>query len=135
MNRAHWTESAAGRLLDELIAVAGTREVLLLSHDGSLRAHPRSIDRHTALEQASRFAAVQSASRNAAELCGPGSTPWQQSLIEFAGGFVFLLALDETSYLAVSASALADVAVIAFRMHLLVDKLVGETTASAHPDI
>ncbi|MEV8096768.1 roadblock/LC7 domain-containing protein [Kitasatospora sp. NPDC085879] len=120
-----------GQLLDGLLAAHGTREAILLSHDGSLRAHPQSIARHVAGDQAAKFAALQSGSCRAAELCGPDATPWQQTLIEFVGGFVFLLAVDETSYLAVSASALADVAEVALRMHLLVDKLAAATTAPA----
>ncbi|PBC69594.1 putative regulator of Ras-like GTPase activity (Roadblock/LC7/MglB family) [Streptomyces sp. TLI_235] len=123
MSHANFEANNLGLLLDNLLAFPGARHALLLAHDGSLRAHPWAIDQAEAARQAGAFSALHSASRNAAELCGQEQTPWEQTLIEFAGGCVFLLSVDATCYLAVSASSGADVPMLALRIHRLADQL------------
>ncbi|MEU4172841.1 roadblock/LC7 domain-containing protein [Streptomyces sp. NPDC026665] len=110
-------------MLDDVLAVPGTRHAILLSSDGMLRARSRDISRDDADRLAAALSGLQSISRSTEEFCGSGETPWRQTLVEFAGGFVFLIAAGPGAYLAVSTSDMVDMEAVTFRMHKLVDRL------------
>lgn len=116
-------------MLDDALAVPGARHAILLSADGMLRARSQGISRDEAERQAAALSGLQSISRSTAEFCGNDETPWQQTLVEFGGGFVFLIAAGTGAYLAVSTTDTVDVEVITFRMHKLVDRLGRELSA------
>ncbi|MFJ2478363.1 roadblock/LC7 domain-containing protein [Streptomyces sp. NPDC087659] len=115
--------SSVDWMLDDALTVPGTRHAILLSSDGMLRARSQGISRDEADRQAAALAGLQSISRSTTEFCGASETPWRQTLVEFAGGFVFLIAAGPGAYLAVSTSENVDMEAVTFRMHKLVDRL------------
>ncbi|TLS39594.1 roadblock/LC7 domain-containing protein [Streptomyces montanus] len=117
------TNNELGWMLDEVLKVPEARHAILLSADGMLRAHSADIGRDDAERLAAGLSGVQSISRSTAEFCGAPNTPWRQTLIEFAQGYVFLVAAGEGAYLAVSTTEHVDMEAVSYRMHKLVDRL------------
>lgn len=123
-----------GWMLDEVLKVPEARHAILLSADGMLRSHSADIGRDDAERLAAGLSGLQSISRSTAEFCGTQDTPWRQTLIEFAHGYVFLVAAGEGAYLAVSTSEMVDMEAVTYRMHKLVDRLGRELTSPARQD-
>ncbi|CCK25687.1 hypothetical protein BN159_1308 [Streptomyces davaonensis JCM 4913] len=128
------TDNTLGWMLDEVLKVPQARHAILLSADGMLRAFSQDIDRDDAERLAAGLSGVQSISRSTAEFCGSPNTPWRQTLIEFAHGYVFLVAAGEGAYLAVSTGEDVDMEAVTYRMHKLVDRLGKELTSPARQD-
>ncbi|MGW1064993.1 roadblock/LC7 domain-containing protein [Streptomyces aureus] len=123
-----------GWMLDEVLKVPQARHAILLSADGMLRAHSADIARDDAERLAAGLSGVQAISRSTAEFCGSPDTPWRQTLIEFAHGYVFLVAAGEGTHLAVSTTEDVDMEAVAYRMHKMVDRLGKELTSPARQD-
>ncbi|MFS8198786.1 roadblock/LC7 domain-containing protein [Streptomyces sp. CWNU-52B] len=121
-------------MLDEVLKVPEARHAILLSADGLLRAHSADIGRDDAERFAAGLSGVQSISRSTAEFCGSPQTPWRQTLIEFAHGYVFLVAAGEGAHLAVSTTEHVDMEAVTYRMHRLVDRLGAELSSPARRD-
>lgn len=122
-------ENDLGWMLDEALRVPEARHAILLSADGMLRAHSRGIHRDEADRQAAALSGLQSISRSTSEFAGPAETPWRQTLVEFDGGYVFLVAAGPGAYLAVSASENVDMEAVTYAMQKLVDRLGKEMTS------
>ncbi|MEU5425285.1 roadblock/LC7 domain-containing protein [Streptomyces olivoreticuli] len=121
-----------GWMLDEVVKMPEARHAILLSSDGMLRARSAGIDRDEAERQAAALSGLQSISRSTAEFCthqNQQDTPWRQTLVEFAHGYVFLIAAGPGAYLAVSATADVDMEAVTYRMQKLVDRLGKELTS------
>ena len=118
-----------GWMLDEVLKVPEARHAILLSADGMLRAHSQGIKREDAERQAAALSGLQSISRSTAEFCAPETSPWQQTLVEFVDGYVFLVAAGAGAYLAVSAGQEVDMEAVTYGMHKLVDRLGKELTS------
>ncbi|GAA2073385.1 roadblock/LC7 domain-containing protein [Streptomyces albiaxialis] len=128
------TTNELGWMLDEVLRVPEALHAILLSADGMLRAHSAEIGRDDAERLAAGLSGVQSISRSTAEFCGSPDTPWQQTLIEFAHGYVFLVAAGQGAYLAVSTTENVDMEAVTYRMHKLVDRLGRELTSPVRTD-
>jgi predicted regulator of Ras-like GTPase activity (Roadblock/LC7/MglB family) len=118
-----------GWMLDEVVKMPEARHAILLSADGMLRAHSAGIARDEAERQAAALSGLQSISRSTSEFCDRDETPWQQTLVEFVGGYVFLIAAGPGAYLAVSATENVDMEAVSYRMQKLVDRLGKELTS------
>lgn len=118
-----------GWMLDEVLKVPHARHAILLSADGMLRAHSAGISRDEAERQAAALSGLQSISRSTSEFCGRQETPWRQTLVEFADGYVFLVGAGRGAYLAVSATEEVDLESVTYRMQKLVDRLGKELTS------
>jgi predicted regulator of Ras-like GTPase activity (Roadblock/LC7/MglB family) len=118
-----------GWMLDEVLKMPEARHAILLSADGMLRAHSAGISRDEAERQAAALSGLQSISRSTTEFCTGEDSPWRQTLIEFAHGYVFLVAAGPGAYLAVSATENVDMEAVTYRMQKLVDRLGRELTS------
>ncbi len=124
-----------GWMLDDVLLVPEARHAILLSADGLLRAHSRGISRDEADRQAAALSGLQSISRSTSGFAGREGTRWRQTLIEFADGYVFLVAAGPGAYLAVSASEAVDMEAVSYRMQKLVDRLGKELTSPPRTDV
>ncbi|MEU7041810.1 roadblock/LC7 domain-containing protein [Streptomyces varsoviensis] len=123
-----------GWMLDEVVKMPEARHAILLSADGMLRAHSQGIGRDEAERQAAGLSGLQSISRSTSEFCAREESPWRQTLVEFAHGYVFLIAAGPGAYLAVSASDEVDMEAVTYRMQKLVDRLGKELTSPPRQD-
>ena len=113
-----------GWLLDELVAqVPAVRHAVVLSTDGLAIASSAQLRR----EDSEHLAAVASGFHSLAKGAGRHfeAGPVRQTMVEFDGGFLFVVAAGGGSCLAVFSSADSDIGLIAFEMARLI-RQVGE---------
>lgn len=112
-------------ILEDLVANApGARHAVLLSADGMRRGATSGMDADLADTISAGMSGLQSLSRATARFAGPTDSPqWQQTVIEFRHGWIFLIAAGNGAYLAVAAAPEVDIQDITFRMHQLVARL------------
>jgi predicted regulator of Ras-like GTPase activity (Roadblock/LC7/MglB family) len=122
-------DNEMGWMLEDALRVPEARQAILLSADGMLRAYAGGISREDAERQAAALSGLQSISRSTAEFADPRDTPWRQTLVEFDGGYVFLIAAGQGAYLAVSASERVDMESVTYAMQKVVDRLGKAMTA------
>jgi predicted regulator of Ras-like GTPase activity (Roadblock/LC7/MglB family) len=122
-------------MLDSALEIPGALHAVLVSADGLLMARTKDLGRDTADTVAAAMSGVQSLSRSLGFFCGDDNLHWRQTLVEFDGGWVFLISAGEGAYLAVSAAPDIDMADITFRMQQLVGQLGKELATSPREDI
>ncbi|GAA2367747.1 roadblock/LC7 domain-containing protein [Streptomyces sparsogenes] len=110
-------------MLESALEVPGARHALLVSADGLLMARSSKVQKDEADSIAAAMSGIQSLSRTMSSFCGDPRMAWRQTLVEFDGGWVFLISAGEGAYLAVSSAPDVDMADITFRMQQLVGQL------------
>lgn len=110
-------------MLDSALEIPGALHAVLISADGLLMARTQDFDKDDADRVAAAMSGVQSLSRTLSFFCEDAGQNWRQTLVEFDGGWVFLISAGEGAYLGVSASPEVDMADITFRMQQLVAQL------------
>ncbi|MFF3846261.1 roadblock/LC7 domain-containing protein [Streptomyces sp. NPDC002328] len=110
-------------MLDSALEIPGALHAVLISADGLLMARTQDFGKDDADRVAAAMSGVQSLSRSLAFFCEDATQRWRQTLVEFDGGWVFLISAGEGAYLGVSASPEVDMADITFRMQQLVGQL------------
>jgi predicted regulator of Ras-like GTPase activity (Roadblock/LC7/MglB family) len=123
-----------GWMLDDALQMPETRHAVLLSADGLLMAHSEHISLDDAERHAAGMSGLQSLARSTAEFCGDPHTMWRQTVSEFDGGYVFLVAAGPGAYLAVSATENVDMEAVSFRLQELVQRLGKELTSPPRQD-
>ena len=123
------TNNRLGWMLDNALQMPETLHAILLSADGLLMAHSQTITRDDADRHAAAMSGLQALARSTAEFCGGSVSGWQQTVNEFAGGYVFLVAAGPGAYLAVSATERVDMEAVSFRLQELVQRLGKELTS------
>lgn len=121
-------------MLDSALEVPGARHALLISADGLLMARSQDVKKDEADTVAAAMSGIQSLSRTMASFCGGAHMTWRQTLVEFDGGWVFLISAGAGAYLAVSSAPDVDMAAITFRMQQLVGQLGKALTAPPRED-
>ncbi|WP_299529926.1 roadblock/LC7 domain-containing protein [uncultured Streptomyces sp.] len=111
-------------VLNDLLQVPGARHAILVSADGLLLANSTDIGRDDAETVAAAMSSMQSLSRAVAPFIG-SQTPgyWRQTLLEYDGGWIFLIAAGSGAYLAAAAAADVDMEAMSFRMQQQVGAL------------
>ncbi|MFG2561294.1 roadblock/LC7 domain-containing protein [Streptomyces sp. NPDC048496] len=117
-------------MLDGALEIPGALHAVLVSADGLPMFRTKELDRDSADKVAAAMSGVQSLSRSLGFFCGDTSQRWRQTLVEFDGGWIFLISAGESAYLAVAASPEVDMGAITFRMQQLVGQLGKELKAS-----
>jgi predicted regulator of Ras-like GTPase activity (Roadblock/LC7/MglB family) len=87
------------------------------------------VSKDDADKAAAAMSGMQSLSRSLSFFVDRTDLRWQQTLVEFDGGWIFLISAGAGAYLAVSASSDVDMADITFRMQQLVGQLGKVLTA------
>ena len=131
------TESMHDRLgwmLETTLQIPETLHAILLSADGLLMAHTKSIGRDDAERQAAAMSGLQALARATSESCGDAATEWAQTVTEFRCGYVILVAAGPRAYLAVSATENVDMETVSFRLQELVQRLGKELTSPPRQD-
>jgi predicted regulator of Ras-like GTPase activity (Roadblock/LC7/MglB family) len=116
-------------LKDLMIGVPGTRHIVVLTADG-FRIAQYATDDATADRLAAACSALQSLSGAiAGEFSRSG--PMRMVVIEYAGGFFYLMAAGPGAFLATLADAEVDAGLMGGQMRDLVDRLGAHLAASA----
>ncbi|MBN0044870.1 roadblock/LC7 domain-containing protein [Streptomyces actuosus] len=110
-------------MLDSALEIPGALHAVLISADGLLMARTKDFHKDNADRVAAAMSGVQSLSRSLGFFCEDPRQAWRQTLVEFDGGWVFLISAGDGAYLGVSASPDVDMQDITFRMQQLVSQL------------
>ncbi|QES51386.1 dynein regulation protein LC7 [Streptomyces venezuelae] len=110
-------------MLDSALEIPGALHAVLVSADGLLMARTKDFGKDNADTVAAAMSGVQSLSRSLGFFVDGGNLQWRQTLVEFDGGWVFLISAGKGAYLGVSASPDVDMQDITFRMQQLVSQL------------
>jgi predicted regulator of Ras-like GTPase activity (Roadblock/LC7/MglB family) len=119
-------------LLDNLASQAEhIRQALAFSGDGLVVAASEGLGREDAERLAALAASVQSLARGAGQLLRGGEA--RQTIIEMDSMFLFVTAAGEGTCLAVTATAEANVGVVAYEMAMLVRRMGKYLVAGPRP--
>ncbi|MFF4955560.1 roadblock/LC7 domain-containing protein [Streptomyces sp. NPDC001222] len=110
-------------VLDDVLTVSGARHAILVSADGLLLERSSGISRDDAEKNAAAMSSMQSLSRAVAPFVASGKGVWKQTLMEYDGGWIFLIAAGSGSYMAVSAALDVDMELMSIRMQQQVKAL------------
>jgi predicted regulator of Ras-like GTPase activity (Roadblock/LC7/MglB family) len=110
-------------VLNDVLQVRGARHAILVSADGLLLERSSDISRDEAETNAAAMSSMQSLSRAVAGFVAGGRGIWRQTLIEYDGGWIFLIAAGSGAYLAVSTALDVDMEVMSIRMQQQVKAL------------
>ncbi|MFI1720772.1 roadblock/LC7 domain-containing protein [Streptomyces sp. NPDC020489] len=110
--------------------VPRARHAVVLSADGIPRGSTDGLTDSDVRTISAAMAGMQSLSRATAHFAGTAQDrQWNQTIIEFAHGWVFLIGAGQGAYLAAAAEPDVDMQQISFRMHRLVARLGNNLTA------
>ncbi|GGZ95074.1 dynein regulation protein LC7 [Streptomyces subrutilus] len=109
-------------ILGKLVALPGARHALVASADGIVVAYSPGVDRDLADSVAAITSGMQALSRNGAAFVEE-STGWEQTMVNYAAGYLFILTASEGSYLVVSAGRDTDIEQLSYQMAKTVDGL------------
>ncbi|WP_211231114.1 roadblock/LC7 domain-containing protein [Streptomyces sulphureus] len=112
-------------MLEDIVHnVPKARHAVLLSADGISRGATEGLGADDVRTISAAMAGMQSLSRAIAHFAGPGEDKqWNQTIIEFDHGWIFLIGAGQGAYLAAAAELDVDMQQISFRMHRLVARL------------
>ncbi|MFJ8691961.1 roadblock/LC7 domain-containing protein [Streptomyces roseolilacinus] len=110
-------------ILNELVTTSRARHAVLLSADGLAVAASADVDRNLADTVSAIASGMQSLSRSGAQFVSDAPTPWEQTMVSYRDGFLFVLAAGAGSYLVVSAAKDVDVEGLSFQMAKTIDRL------------
>ena len=104
-------------LVDFIRGTAGTRHALVVSADGLRLAASQGIDEALGDQLAAVTSGLLSLAQGAAASLGAG--PVRQTIVEMAGGYLFVTSISEGSMLAVLAERACDMGMVGYEMTLL----------------
>ncbi|MFF1904139.1 roadblock/LC7 domain-containing protein [Kitasatospora sp. NPDC058218] len=122
-------------LLENLLtATPGSRHALVLSADGLRICHTAGLSADQADQLAAIASGMQSLAHGASIEFGDGSGGVRQSMTEFHGGILCIVAAGEGAHLAVVTDDEADVGVVGHNMHGLIEQIGVHLSAPARDD-
>lgn len=123
--------SDLGWVLDDLVRLPHTLHALLLSADGLRAASSQGVDRDMADRLSAAVSGMQALSGQAAEFAHCENEPWELTMIQYQGGYIFIMAAGQGTYLSVSADKDADVEAVSYAMEKTIDRLGQEMNLAA----
>ncbi|MGW4897990.1 roadblock/LC7 domain-containing protein [Kitasatospora sp. NPDC004240] len=119
-------------LLENLLSgTPGARHALVLSADGLKLCHTSGLSTDQADQLAAISSGMQSLAHGASIEFGDGSGGVRQSMTEFHGGILCIVAAGEGAHLAVVTDDDADVGVVGHNMHGLIEQIGAYLSAPA----
>ncbi|MFF7901678.1 roadblock/LC7 domain-containing protein [Streptomyces sp. NPDC088817] len=118
-------------MLEDIVSnVPKARHAVLLSADGLPRGATDGMSEKDVRTISAAMAGMQALSRATSHFAGPGEDrQWNQTIIEFSHGWIFLIGAGQGAYLAAAAAPDVDMQQISFRMHRLVARLGNNLTS------
>ncbi|MDN3354123.1 roadblock/LC7 domain-containing protein [Actinomadura sp. DC4] len=118
-------------LLENLLErTPGTRHALVLSKDGLKLCNTHGLGVDQADQLSAIASGIQSLSHAASIEFGDGTGDLRQSMTEFHGGLLFIVAAGEGAHLAVVAAEESDIGLLGHNMNELVEQLGEHLTAA-----
>ncbi|KAF4409681.1 MULTISPECIES: roadblock/LC7 domain-containing protein [Streptomyces] len=127
----HQANNTANRdwMVADVASVSGVRHVVVLSADGLLMARSEGTGRDSADRLSAACSGLQSLAKGLGREFGSDSKAVIQQMVEFDGGFLFMVAAGQGSYLAVVTSSAVDPQLIAQQMRVQVNRIGSHLTS------
>ncbi|MFJ9901143.1 roadblock/LC7 domain-containing protein [Streptomyces sp. NPDC091280] len=110
-------------ILDELLVTPHAWHAVLLSADGLAMAASKDVGDVLADTIAASTSGLQALSRSCAEFVSDQDTPWQQTMVQYRDGYLFVIAAGNGSFLVASAGIEVEVAHFSYLMADTVKRL------------
>lgn len=119
-------------MVEDIVAnVPAARHAVVLSADGISKGATDGLTSAGVKTISAAMAGMQSLSRATARFAGPVQNwQWNQTLVEFEDGWVFVTEAGKGAYLAAAAAPDVDLGAISFRMQRLVARLGDQLTSA-----
>ncbi|HWM59876.1 MAG TPA: roadblock/LC7 domain-containing protein [Pseudonocardia sp.] len=131
-------ELVSGGALDWLLVefvrtTPGTAAAIVVSADGLPMAYSPGTSHTLADQLSAATAGLVSLSRGTAALLGSG--PVTQTILEMAGGYLFVTAIGDGAALAVHSDRHCDIGMVGYEMTLLADRVGHAVSPAARADV
>lgn len=123
-----------GWLLTDITTVPEVRHAVVISNDGLEIGRSEQIAREDAERLAAACSGLHSLSRGVAHNFGGPQSTTLQIIIEFNGGYLFIVAAGPGAHLAVVTSHSVDAGLVAYQMQLLVERIGAHLTSPPRHD-
>lgn len=122
-------------ILDKLVDYPQARHAVVLSGDGLSIGASADVSRDLADEVSAIATGMQSLSHIGARFVQEQPTPWQQTMVSYEHGFMFVLAAGDSSFLVVSAAHDVDIEGLSYHMAKAVDSLRPALAVAPRTDV
>ncbi|GAA2249162.1 MULTISPECIES: roadblock/LC7 domain-containing protein [Kitasatospora] len=112
-----------GWLLADIISVPEVQHAVVVSSDGLEIGRSERIARDDAERLAAACSGLQSLARGVAQGFGGRQSTTRQIIIEYGGGYLFIVAAGAGAHLAVVTSEAVDAGLVAYQMQMLVERI------------
>ncbi|WP_371480141.1 roadblock/LC7 domain-containing protein [Kitasatospora sp. NBC_00315] len=123
------THSDLGWLLADIVTVPEVQHAVVVSNDGLEIGRSRAIERDDAERLAAACSGLQSLARGVAQGFGGPRSATRQIIVEYGGGYLFIVAAGAGAHLAVVTGEAVDAGLVAFQMQVLVERIGAHLTS------
>lgn len=117
------TNSDLGWLLADIATVPEVQHAVVVSNDGLEIGRTARIGRDDAERLAAACSGLQSLARGVAQGFGGHTSSTRQIVVEYGGGYLFLVAAGAGAHLAVVTGEAVDAGLVAYQMQVLVERI------------
>ncbi|GAA2138990.1 roadblock/LC7 domain-containing protein [Kitasatospora kazusensis] len=118
-----------GWLLTDIVNVPEVQHAVVVSNDGLEIGRSERIAREDAERLAAACSGLQSLARGVAVGFGGQRSSTRQIIIEYGGGYLFIVAAGAGTHLAVVTGEAVDAGLVAYQMQVLVERLGAHLTS------
>ncbi|MER5639766.1 roadblock/LC7 domain-containing protein [Kitasatospora sp. NPDC002227] len=112
-----------GWLLADIVNVPEVQHAVVVSADGLEIGRSERIEREDAERLAAACSGLQSLARGVAQGFGGHRSTTRQIIVEYGGGYLFLVAAGAGAHLAVVTGEAVDAGLVAYQMQMLVERI------------
>ncbi|MDH6128984.1 roadblock/LC7 domain-containing protein [Kitasatospora sp. GP82] len=112
-----------GWLLADIVGVPEVQHAVVVSNDGLEIGRSERIARDDAERLAAACSGLQSLARGVAQGFGGHQSSTRQIIIEYGGGYLFVVAAGAGAHLAVVTGEAVDAGLVAYQMQVLVERI------------
>jgi len=123
------TSPDLGWMLTDIVTVPEVQHAVVVSNDGLEIGRSERIAREDAERLAAACSGLQSLARGVAQGFGGRHSSTRQIIIEYGGGYLFVVAAGAGSHLAVVTSEAVDAGLVAYQMQVLVERIGAHLTS------
>ncbi|MFI5528716.1 roadblock/LC7 domain-containing protein [Kitasatospora sp. NPDC051853] len=118
-----------GWLLADIVNVPEVQHAIVVSNDGLEIGRSERIHRDDAERLAAACSGLQSLARGVAQGFGGPQSATRQIIVEYGGGYLFVVAAGAGAHLAVVTGDAVDAGLVAYQMQVLVERIGAHLTS------
>jgi len=123
------TSPDLGWMLTDIVTVPEVQHAVVVSNDGLEIGRTEQIGRDDAERLAAACSGLQSLARGVAQGFGGRTSSTRQIIVEYGGGYLFIVAAGAGAHLAVVTGEAVDAGLVAYQMQVLVERIGSHLTS------